>query len=272
MCSCLAGWLAVLCRVVQRPTPLSLTLSAGEEHDAAEAIEEAVRLVSEELQAAFSLGAAQLAAQAAWASVLGPAPPLLGRCSSKVDGEAAGTAEHAAAAAMEPPHPPLEPAGDAVLRGWRRAEQLPLRGSNAHELQCLRCRHRSTVQLAADAVLSLAIPTARGATLLGDVPAAPGASVEGCLADAFGYEALQGVRCTRCSLVASLEAGAVVLGTDGSTATEGTPAAAEAGVERALHEARRLRQALESGGQLAESEAYERLLLRAGAGAGCFHC
>ncbi|KAL4448276.1 hypothetical protein ABPG75_005495 [Micractinium tetrahymenae] len=120
--------------------------------------------------------------------------------------EALPTAAPAAPAAAAPPLP------DPVLHAWRQQVVLPLQGSSAGELQCLRCGHRSCVQLAPFWVLPLGIPAAAGRTLLGNVPAVGGAALEGCLAAFFGYEALQGVHCTRCSLRASLEAA-------GSTAT-----------------------------------------------------
>ena len=149
-----------------------------------------------------------VAADATAAAVVEGQPDLAAQAAAAAaeaaaDEEASGEAdeETAPSTAAHDPCPP-----DAVLHSWQRHSQLPLHGSTADKLQCLRCRHRSMVQLSPFWVLSLPIPTARGTTLLGNVPAAPGASLEACLASAFAFEALQGWHCTRCSLAASLEA------------------------------------------------------------------
>lgn len=175
-----------------------------------------------------------------------------------------------------------------MLQGWQQHVQLPLHGSTAHELQCLRCRHRSVVQLSPFWVLSLPIPTARGTTLLGNVPAAPGASLEACLASAFAYEALQGWHCTRCSLTASLDAAAAAAVAAGPAAAAQVAAAEAASgaagqpparfeVQRSKDhqqaasssaglpvELQRLQQGLAAGGRLTESDAYCRMLSEAG--------
>ena len=345
-------------------------LEAGEEHDAAEAVEELCRLVAEELQACFAHRLQpQLTAGAAVAAVLqrpggaalwppgidaaqdsssngsseaaadgGEAvlacnghaePPSDQNGAASVDnvGDAANDGESAvvltpaaaaataAAAAAEEAAPgeqanttsstaaaadeaaegcpastaaqqPYRP--DAVLQGWQQHVQLPLHGSTAHELQCLRCRHRSVVQLSPFWVLSLPIPTARGTTLLGNVPAAPGASLEACLASAFAYEALQGWHCTRCSLTASLDAAAAAAVAAGPAAAAQVAAAEAASgaagqpparfeVQRSKDhqqaasssaglpvELQRLQQGLAAGGRLTESDAYCRMLSEAG--------
>lgn len=148
---------------------------------------------------------------------------------------------------------------DPMLHAWSRRLALPLRGSTAGELQCLRCAHRSCLQLAPFWVLPLGIPAAAGRTLLGNVPAAPGAALEGCLAAFFGWEALQGVHCVRCSLRASLEAaGAPASGGTGSSSggDSGDSGAAQLqDLQRVLAD----RSAL-----LLESETYRDMLGRAG--------
>ncbi len=236
--------------------------------------------------------AAVAAAGAADAAEAGAAAAAPGSVAAAAGAEAADVASTAAQDRCLP---------DAVLQGWQRHAQLPLHGSSAHELQCLRCRHRSVVQLSPFWVLSLPIPTDRGATLLGNVPAAPGASLEACLASAFCYEALHGWHCTRCSLAASLKAAQAGAG---GRAGPGTPAAAEAAApaapaaaaaaqdSRAAEQAggdsgqqqqqqqdeeagsgsdglplalQQLHQGLVAGGRLAESEAYRCMLARAGA-------
>ncbi len=72
-----------------------------------------------------------------------------------------------------------------------------LQGLLASELQCLRCKHQFASQVTPFLVLPLSIPLAAGRTALGHAQAAIGASLEGCLREFFGYEALQGVACTR---------------------------------------------------------------------------
>lgn len=280
-------------------------LEPGEEHDSAEAVEELCRLASEELEASFaSHEQRQLTARAALQAVLaglpgslmqvgGPRNSFNAGCSdsSSRNGHASGSscneAEReasdevpaaqtagaaaavelitAAAAPAAPPAAPAAAAEDAVLATWRRV-RLPLQGSNAHELQCLRCRHRSAVQLTPFWVLPLCIPTARGQTLLGNVAASPGACVEACLASYYSYEMLQGVHCTRCSLAASLEA---AVGPD--TEAAAAAAAAQQGGSAEQQQAaalppvpQQLRQTLAFGGQLIESDAYEGLLAEAG--------
>ncbi|GAB4817390.1 hypothetical protein N2152v2_004436 [Parachlorella kessleri] len=79
-------------------------------------------------------------------------------------------------------------------------------GSLASELQCLRCRHHFASQVTPFLALPLSIPLAPGRNAFGHARAAHRASLEGCLQQYLGYEALQGVTCTRCSLQASLEA------------------------------------------------------------------
>ena len=179
--------------------------------------------------------------------------------------------------------PPLP---DPVLHAWRRRARLPLRGANAHELRCARCRHRSLVQLSPFWVLPLGISVRPSATLLGNVPAAPDASLQGSLAGYYGYEAVLGWHCTRCSLAASFQAA------DAATAAAAAAAAvaqhqqqqndseAEDGEQAAAApeqpaggaapagplpaEMRRLKQVLADGGQLVESEAYAGMLAAAG--------
>ena len=297
-------------------------LEAGEEHDAAEAVEELCRLVAEEMQACFARCVQpQLAARAALAAALerrSAAGLLLGSTASRscgseaslaklangqaapacnghavaaaADGAAAAQASAAAAAeAALDSSRVREPSGqpaNAVLQGWQQ-QLLPLHGSTAHELQCLRCRHRSVVQLSPFWVLSLPIPTARGTTLLGNVPAAPAASLQHCLASAFGYEALQGWHCTRCSLAASLEAaqqpaaaaaaGEAEASLSAVVVTDAANSAAALGLAKqqehqpdsagALQaQLQRLHLGLAGGGRLAESESYGRMLSEAGEG------
>jgi hypothetical protein len=170
-----------------------------------------------------------------------------------------------------------------VLASWRQQARLPLQGSNAHELQCLRCRHRAAVHLVPFWVLPLSIPLAPGRTLLGNVPAAAGASLAACLGSFYGCEALQGWHCMRCSLAASLRAAApspappAAAQAEGSQqeqpeAATGEAAAAAAAAEAVARieadsgppELRRLQQALADGGTLADSEAYREMLAAAG--------
>lgn len=197
------------------------------------------------------------ASRAAAAGAAATAPPA---------GAAAAAASPAAAAA------PQEP----VLHAWRRRVSLPLQGSTAGELQCLRCGHRSCLQLAPFWVLPLGITAAAGRTLLGNVPAAPGAALEGCLAAFFGYEALQGVHCTRCSLRASLEAagsaappaggnaGSAGSSGDGSHGSEGSGCSSSCNAAQA-HQLRQVQQLLaHRSALLLESEAYRGMLERAG--------
>lgn len=146
---------------------------------------------------------------------------------------AAAPAAHAASEPAAQPAPAAgarsgQPPPDAVLQGWRLA-RLPLEGTNAHERQCLTCQHRSSVQLSPYWVLPLGIPLARGQTLLGNVPAAPGACLQGCLAAFFGFEQLHGLHCTRCSLRASLEAGGTAEITAAAAAAAGGSSSAAGG-------------------------------------------
>lgn len=264
-------------------------LSAGLEHDAAEALELLCDLVAEDLQAAFACGAWQhLVKQASLAAVLdaaggGPAlasaaaacngssallagdgamqqrgaeegqPP--GRAGSSLTGLSDGYNIDSTSSNTDdlvPPVPAPQPrpgsaAGrvaqtDRLLSAWQQHAWLPLRGANAHELSCVRCKHRSTVQLSPFMVLPLGIAVAPSAMLLGNVPAAVDASLEGSLAAFYGYEAVRGWHCTRCCLAASLDA-----------AADDLPP-----------QQQRLRQMLADGGQLVESETYSGLLAAAG--------
>lgn len=243
-------------------------LADDEQQDAAEAVSLLCDLVAEELQAAFCLQMQpQLAARVALAAVLaahGSARQDLQCCNGTAPcSESSSTSGSSSISA--PPAPPATAGHDAVLWAWQQHARLSLQGSIAHELQCLRCRHRSVVQLAPFWVLPLAIPTAHGTTLLGNVPVAVGAALEGCLAAFFGYEALQGWHCTRCSLAASLDAaGATLMAAamqQGSGGQQARDAVVSAAAAMRLSE---LRQTLEGGGQLIESEAIRRMLADAG--------
>jgi hypothetical protein len=260
------------------------TLKPGQEHDAAEAVELLGDLLAQELQAAFLRGPAkQMALRASVAAVAGAAgsaaEPAAGdsfACNGSSNGgqlcrrvntgagmtavqgppvgESRGVAMHSSPAVLPDPE----------LAMWQQHAWLPLRGANAHELCCVRCRHRSAVQLSPFWVLPLGIATLPSATLLGNVPAAPDATLEGSLASFYSYEAVQGWHCPRCSLAASLAAAAAA-GTEEQAA--GAGAAREAGGNGAPvlpPVLERLRMDLEQGGLLGDSDAYAGMLKSAG--------
>ncbi|KAL4421817.1 hypothetical protein ABPG77_001606 [Micractinium sp. CCAP 211/92] len=219
-------------------------------------------------------------ARAPAAAAVPPAagPPVAPATSAPAAGQgAAPAALPAAAAAAAVSVPPPDP----VLHAWRRGVALPLQGSTAGELQCMRCGHRSCLQLAPFRVLPLGIPAAAGRTLLGNVPAAPGAALEGCLAAFCGYEALQGVHCTRCSLRASLEAAGSTAAPAGGSNSSGNDSSGgdncssghscdgnhncgmcSASQVRQLQQLQRV--LADSSALLLESEAYRGMLERAG--------
>lgn len=223
------------------------TLEPGQEHDAAEAVELLGDLVAQELQAALLRGPTkQLALRTTIAAVVS-APDRSGAC-----GSSCGAAVHG--------WPAISP--DPQLAAWQQHAWLPLRGANAHELCCVRCRHRSAVQLSPFWVLPLGIETLPRATLLGNVPAALGATLEGSLASFYGYEAVQGWHCPRCSLAASLAAAA-----DAGGQAAAASAAGRAGVGGAATlppSLERLRADLAQGGLLGDSDAYAGMLKAAG--------
>lgn len=145
------------------------TLPAGREHDVGEALELLAAALAADLQAAVARG-----------------------CRS-------GAASHSPSLAALPRlrlrHEPL--AGpDSGLHAWAACRGA-LEGSTAHEARCLRCGHQSGLQVTPFLSLALALPTAPGYDLVGNIPVARGASVVGSLRQHFSHELIPGVECTR---------------------------------------------------------------------------
>ena len=170
-------------------------LEAGSEHDSAEALEQLIDTVREELRHCFMHNSSrQLAAQGALDLLLKDLTKEHGGGS-----EPAGDSGHV-------------PAPDQLLHVWRHQLALPCEGSLADEIQCLKCGHRFSLQLTPFYALQLSMPLAPGQTVLGDVRVARGATLATCLHSFFGYEMLSDVTCTRCSVAGTLQAAAAAYG------------------------------------------------------------
>ena len=188
-------------------------LEAGSEHDSAEALEQLIDTVREELRHCFMHNSSrQLAAQGALdlllkdltkeaggGSDLGGSREPGGRNMHSSTSEPAGDSGHL-------------PAPDQLLHVWRHQLALPCEGSLSDEIQCLKCGHRFSLQLTPFYALQLSMPLAPGQTVLGDVRVARGATLATCLHSFFGYEMLSDVTCTRCSVAGTLQAAAAAYG------------------------------------------------------------
>lgn len=91
----------------------------------------------------------------------------------------------------------LELPGDPVMCRWRSLARLVCQGSIASQMTCLTCRHRFASQLTPFLLLPLSIPLGPGHTLAGNHQAAQSVSLERCLQESLGLEAVHGVECTR---------------------------------------------------------------------------
>ena len=145
------------------------SLPAGREHDVGETLEVLAAALAADLQAGFARG--RRSGVAPHSPSLAALLRLRQRC--------------------EPPAGP-----DAGLRAWAACRGA-CEGSTAHVARCLRCGHQAGLQVAQFVSLALALPTAPGYDLVGNIPVARGASVLASLRQHFSHELIPGVACTR---------------------------------------------------------------------------